>query len=1013
MRSSGLDVSNQPDGDVSNAAPTRMPSAGLGTFGAADAAFFLRLVPGPRSRDGLPECIRFWKTRLEETDPDRTFRVGLIYGPDGSGKSSLLRAGLVPSLADSVITVCVEATPADTEARLLRAIRSHVPGLPGNLALVETLAALRQGQGLPAGRKFVVILDQLERWLGALHGDRRADLVRALRQCDGRRLQSILVVRDDCWTSTMRLFREVEVALLEGHNALPVGHFDLAHARQVLVTLGRAIGALPEGSLIPAQERFLDQALARLAENGKVLPVRLNRFVETVRGLPWKPETMREATRRGRAEQRLAEQAARWGARPEACHLPGVRAWLEILVRARRLPWTDTERRMMRAATYHHLVRGLALLAIVAFLGVIGLYGWRRLDEQRRAAHAHELVSQLLAADIGQVPGLLDTLDDYRAWAEPELTRIADDPGRSPRHRLRACLALSPAEEGRTAYLLERLLTANPEDLRAIRTRLLARGDRLTGPLWEVLESPNADPAAKLRAACALAFYAPNDARWPQTAGPVVGQLVREPPWLLPQWLALLRPARKNLLAELAVVCRSPGQDPTEREAATRILADYAADVPEVLYELILDAEPWQYGRLLDKVTGYRDDLSGRMAGELWRRLPPGADEPARDRLARRQANAAVTLFQIRAYVRVWPVLRQSADPRLRSFLIHALPALGADPLPLAQRWYDEPDASVRRALLLSLGEFGPERLPPETRDSLKDDLLRAYREDPDPGIHGAIAWLLRRWGADDRLKPVDETGKGRKPAAGRSWYVDGQGHTLVLVNDQGAPARDEKARCFAIATREVSAEQFRRFRPNLPRGLSAQGDYPANGVSWLDAVAYCRWLSEQESVPEEQMCYPPIPQIQSGLKLSHDYVRRTGYRLPTEWEWEVACRAGTASSRLYGEADDLLPKYAWYERNAQKQPQPIGRLKPNDLGLFDLLGNTMEWCHGIADGPVAGPEGRELELIRGDVLRVARGGAFTHPAEGIRATQRDVAPAATRWPALGFRVARTVRPPP
>ena len=83
---------------------------GLRSFDAHDADFFLELLPGPRDREGLPDGIRFWKTRIEETDPDGAFAVGLIYGPSGCGKSSLVRAGLLPRLSDDVIAVYVEAT---------------------------------------------------------------------------------------------------------------------------------------------------------------------------------------------------------------------------------------------------------------------------------------------------------------------------------------------------------------------------------------------------------------------------------------------------------------------------------------------------------------------------------------------------------------------------------------------------------------------------------------------------------------------------------------------------------------------------------------------------------------------------------------------------------------------------------------------------------------------------------------------------------------------------------------
>ena len=70
------------------------------------------------------------------------------------------------------------------------------------------------------------------------------------------------------------------------------------------------------------------------------------------------------------------------------------------------------------------------------------------------------------------------------------------------------------------------------------------------------------------------------------------------------------------------------------------------------------------------------------------------------------------------------------------------------------------------------------------------------------------------------------------------------------------------------------------------------------------------------------------------------------GYRLPTEAEWEYTCRAGTLTSRYYGNSVELLRQYAWYEPNSLHHAQPAGSLLPNDLGLFDTLGNVFEWCH-------------------------------------------------------------------
>src|SRR5262249_37907323 len=154
------------------------------------------LLPGPCDREGLPDSLRFWKKRIEETDPDQTFAVGVIYGPSGCGKSSLVKAGLLPRLAGYVAAVYVEAAADDTEARLLRGLRKQRPGLPPGMSLVECLTELRRGHG---EGKVLLVLDQFEQWLHATPRGQNTELVQALRQCDGGRVQAVVLVRDDFW----------------------------------------------------------------------------------------------------------------------------------------------------------------------------------------------------------------------------------------------------------------------------------------------------------------------------------------------------------------------------------------------------------------------------------------------------------------------------------------------------------------------------------------------------------------------------------------------------------------------------------------------------------------------------------------------------------------------------------------------------------------------------------------------------------------------------------------------
>jgi len=137
-------TADKPDSSSGSKPPAKIIPKGLRSFDAGDADFFLELLPGPRDRDGLPESIRFWKTRIEQTDPDETFSVGLIYGPSGCGKSSLVKAGLLPRLSDNVLPIYVEASGDDTEARILKQLRKHCP---------NALTPLSPSQGRGVGRE--------------------------------------------------------------------------------------------------------------------------------------------------------------------------------------------------------------------------------------------------------------------------------------------------------------------------------------------------------------------------------------------------------------------------------------------------------------------------------------------------------------------------------------------------------------------------------------------------------------------------------------------------------------------------------------------------------------------------------------------------------------------------------------------------------------------------------------------------------------------------------------------
>jgi formylglycine-generating enzyme required for sulfatase activity len=1146
---------------------------GLRSFDAGDVPFFLRLLPGPFDRDGLPESIRFWKHRIETTE-ELTFTVGVIYGPSGCGKSSLVKAGLLPRLAEQVLSVYVEASADDTEVRLLKGLRKRCPDLPQNLELTESIAALWQGRGLAPGQKVLIVLDQFEQWLHAMRGQHDTELARALQQCDGERVQAVVTVRDDFWLAISRFMRELNIELRQGENSALVDLFDPIHARSVLSAFGAAFGRLTDVHTAE-QELFLDQAVQGLAQDGKVISVRLSLFAEMVKGKPWTPTTLKEVggaegigvtfleetfsapsanrkyrshqqgatailkallpehgsdikgqmrplpelmiaagyqdrnqdfaellrildgelrlitpadqqvaaakiahaaapaadsghyyqlahdylvpalrewltrkqreTGRGRAELRLEERAALWSIKPENRFLPSVLEYVRIQLLTRRRDWTAGQSHMMRRAGRVYALRGSMLLLLGIVLGFSGVTLRNRLAEQQYAQQAEGLVNGLLKADIAQVPDMVQELASYRPWADPLLRQACRDHLPHSAERLHAALALLPVDAGQVDYLRERLLASDPMSFPTLRDALLGHRDRLNELLWGVLEDRAAPAAERFQAACALATYAQNDSgefetRWQKLGSWIADRMVAtliQNPSNYAAVVDALRPARREMLKPLAAIFRAADRGESERTLATSILVAYASDQSELLTDLLMDADEQQFALLYPAVQPYGQRAIDALSAVLGKSLLSDQTDPGNESLARRQANAAAALLRLGQAEKVWPLLKHAPDPRVRSYVIDRLSPLGSDPKIVIGRLREEREVSIRRALLLILGEFNAAQLPNAEREPVITTVLQMYRDDPDPGVHGASAWLMAQWNQRHRLAEIDAALATGKVEGNRNWYINGQGQTMAVVAGpvefvKGSPpgeegragGRDGKTevqhltrigRSFAIAATEATVEQFLRFRNDhsFNKQYAPQGDCPVNGVSWYGATAYCNWLSRQEGIAKDQWCYLANEkgEFAEGMKLAPDYLHRTGYRLPSEAEWEFSCRAGAVTSRFFGETEELLGKYAWYIRDSKRRWMlPVGSLRPNDLGLFDMLGNAWERCQERYVEQAKGSDDQEDEANPKDNdLRVIRGGSL-YRASSLRGADRETDPPQNSHNYIGFRVARTVR---
>lgn len=205
----------------------------------------------------------------------------------------------------------------------------------------------------------------------------------------------------------------------------------------------------------------------------------------------------------------------------------------------------------------------------------------------------------------------------------------------------------------------------------------------------------------------------------------------------------------------------------------------------------------------------------------------------------------------------------------------------------------------------------------------------------------------------------------------------------IILRDDRTKQQWKVELNSFLLAKFPVTQAFYFEITNQVP-GTFTGGNLPVETVSWKDAVTFCNELSAREGL---ERCY-----AFNGEEISFD-PKANGYRLPTEAEWEYACKAGTTGVR-YGELNDI----AWYKDNSDKTTHPVGTKAPNAWGLYDMLGNVWEWCSDIYDETVYGS------------YRIFRGGGWFDEERGCMATNRRRShPVSFKIDDLGFRIARTI----
>jgi serine/threonine protein kinase/formylglycine-generating enzyme required for sulfatase activity len=957
-----------------DARPSAVVPRGLRSFDAEDADFFLTLVPGPRDRTGVPESVRFWLRRIETVDGDSTFRVGLLYGPSGGGKSSLVKAGILPRLSRAVHVIYVEATAGQTEAQLRQVIHKRLPNLSTIPSLAALLTAVRRGRGLPTGQKLLLVIDQLEQWLHAHPERATTELVQALRQCDGGRVQALLLVRDDFGLAAAGLMDALEVPLVQGENFVTVDHFEARHARKVLVEFGRAFGQLPESPAQPGpeQERFLEQAIASLTADGGIMPVRLALFAEMVRNKPWTTAALRavggaeglgvaflEETFAAKTANpmhqrcRAASQAVLQALLPESgAELKGRRRSRDELLTASGL----TERPEDFTDLLRILDTELRLITPVDAASEAEQDGTARLADGPYYQLTHDY--------------LVPVLQEWLARKQKETWR-----GRATLRLQRQAAGYATAHDRRflpSVFEFLLFLAAVPRTRRTAAQQTLLR----TAARHHALQ---VGLAALVLAAGLLLLYQHVAALHEQRAVDLVIRVLSAAPAELPAALDALGVAGDRAKPHLRKVLNDPNASDTQRRHAACGLARLGEVDETYLLDQVEVAPPSEAGNVIAALG--RADPS--IHGELTRRV----SAPTNPGL---QARYALTLLFLGDPNPTRSLTAQVEDSTSRTALIHTLADWRGPIEPLADLLDKTEDVELRSALCAAVGLLTHDTLAAPDQLRLKGILTRLYLDADDAGTHSAAEWALRKWNVDLPILQVSE------PSPDRDWFVNEHGMTLVrihpgrfrqLVNaGTGQTRRVQLTRSFFMGDRPVTIKQFEAFasdsepalvealKKNEPRRFSPEDSCPICMVTWYDAVRFCNWLSLREN---RRPYYWPVPVVDFQVEFWITDPTANGYRLPTKAEWEFAYRAGSTTPYPLGRDARMLQSYGYYHPRVDATTWPGGTLIPSRWGLCEMHSNVSQWCWDwegeIPIGDVTDPVGPML-----GEQRVHRGSHFS-----------------------------------
>ncbi|MCB1232146.1 MAG: protein kinase [Verrucomicrobiae bacterium] len=671
----------------------------------------------------------------------------------------------------------------------------------------------------------------------------------------------------------------------------------------------------------------------------------------------------KRANWRGRSRLRLQELAGAWRREHDRRHLPKLIEWIRIRWGVPRRRWSRTEADLMKAAGRQHL-RSLGQAVFLSCLAA-SVVAWKLNDDRVKFR-----TDELLRGQTEKIAGFRLRYPELSPRIVNEVRERMEAGEVSEDETLNARLLLSESSPTHDDYLLDRLC-----DVRAgavtVMVNALARRRESNGPkAWERLRRANAAASEKLRLAAFLSRIEPDSPQWNGTEEEICRWLISAPIGEIPLWTEHLNPLGDRVTPFLRAEFESWG-DADDSRATLVALTGFLDDSPESLRGFLYQANLSDLDVVARALDPYAETERTYYEAELeedLRLLESGLEMS--EELAEEGARRASMLLRWSGEAPilsspVWKLFDHCPQPTLRSFLIETVAEVGVSPAALIRqaRLEDIPE-SRKQGVLLSLGQYQMRQFPEDESETFPEWLVEQFCENPDAGVHATVQWLMGKWGID--VPPL--TPDPWDAPIHRHWLVNSLGMEFSIIDiPQGASYFVDLPIRFAVGQCEVTVHDYElcvgRRRREGTESLFDRA--PIIGLCLDDMMRYANWVSEREGIPAEDWCY--IENDENHFVKAPDFYSRRGYRLGDILENRWAGRAGANTDRFFGNSDELLDRYAWAERRSEKMlTSRVGLLKPNDFGLFDMLGNVGERCHV-----------GELEKSDGEMFFLTGGGSI------------------------------------